>query len=61
MPGNQSQCHIDARRGDHVTFFDDVLIVNHIDSREQLSHLIQDTPVGRRTLTFQQAGFAQEQ
>src|SRR5208337_4335165 len=64
MPGNHPQCHIDARRdprrGEKIALFDDVLIVDHIDSREQTSHLLQDPPMRRGTFTVEQTGFAQE-
>ena len=62
MLGNDSQCHIyacrDPRRRDQVTFLHDVLIINHIDSREQSSHLLQDPPMRRGSLAIQQTGFA---
>ena len=54
MPGDNTQRHVDARRdarrGDHIAVLNDVLILDHADSREQSSHLIQNTPVRSRPL-----------
>src|SRR5271157_3563419 len=65
MPGNHPQCHIDARRdprrGEQVALLDDVLIIDHVDSREQSSHLLQNPPVGGRPSAIQQSSFAEEQ
>ena len=62
MPGDHSKRHIDARRdpcrGEKIALLDDVLIVDHLDSGEQLSHLLQDTPMRRRSLAVQQTGLA---
>jgi hypothetical protein len=64
MPGNYPQCHVYARRdpsrGEEIALFDDVKVVDHIDSREQSSHLLLDPPVSRGTFTVQQSSFAQE-
>jgi hypothetical protein len=62
MSGDNPQCHIDARRDprrrDHVALLHDVLIFDHVDSREPGSHLLQDPPMRRGSLAIQETGFA---